>query len=484
MRTAMLTLAALLLSSGLAAAATCEELRTLARPNTTITAAQLVPAAPATAMPAHCRVAATLTPVPGSRIMIEILMPAENWNGKFQAVGNGGWAGTISRGAMAEAVKAGYATASTDTGHQGGQGAEFALGQPERVTDFAYRSVHEMTLTAKAVIAAFYTRPARLSYFNGCSTGGRQGMMEAQRFPEDYDGIIVGAPVYNMNRLSASNLARQVQTIKDPSRTLSPEKITLVTNAVLNACDAGDGVRDTIVSNPQACSFDPAVLACKSGDAASCLTAAQIETVKQAYSPVKTKTGEAVYPGSSRGFEFGLRMPDAPLELHFSGFRYIGRQNASWDPLTFDLEADLALMQKNGGAIEATSPDLAAFKARGGKMLFYHGWADPGPAPENTLAYRAAVEQKLGGSQDDWLRVFLMPGMGHCRGGRGPDEADFVGALDTWRDGGVAPARIDATKRVEGRVEMTRPLCPYPQVARYKGTGSTNDAANFSCAAN
>ena len=480
----MLTLAALALSSSLAAAATCEDLRTFARPNTAITAAQSVAAAPATGMPAHCRVAATLTPVPGSRIMIEILMPAENWNGKFQAVGNGGWAGTISRGAMAEALKGGYATASTDTGHQGGQGAEFALGQPEKVTDFAYRSVHEMTVTAKAVIAAFYARPARLSYFNGCSTGGRQGMMEAQRFPDDYDGIIVGAPVYNMNRLSASNLARQVQIIKDPSHRLSPEKITLVTDAVLNACDAGDGVRDSIVSNPLACSFDPAVLACKSGDAASCLTAKQIETVKQAYSPVKTKTGEAVYPGSSPGFEFGLRMPEAPLELHFSGFRYIGRQNASWDPLTFDLEADLALLQKNGGSIESTDPNLAAFKARGGKMLFYHGWADPGPAPANTLAYRAAVEQKLGGSQDDWLRVFLMPGMGHCRGGRGPDEADFIGALDKWRDGGVAPARIDAAKLTEGRVEMTRPLCPYPQVARYKGTGSTNDAANFSCAAN
>jgi feruloyl esterase len=483
MRTAILTLTGFLaFFSSAAEAATCESLRTaLSRAHTAIGAAELVPAAAATGVPAHCRIVATLRPVAGSEIGVEILLPAENWNGKFQGVGNGGWAGTISRGAMVEALKDGYATASTDTGHRGGQGAEFALGQPEKVTDFAYRSVHEMTLLAKAAVAAFYDRPARLSYFNGCSTGGRQGMMEAQRFPEDYDGIIVGAPVYNMNRLSASNLARQVQIIRDPAHRLSPEKITLVTDSVLNACDAGDGVRDGIVSNPLACSFDPAVLACSSGDAASCLTAKQIETVKQAYTPVKTKTGEAVYPGSSPGFEFGLRMPDAPLELHFSGFRYIGRQNAGWDPLTFDLEADLALLQKHGGSIEATDPNLAAFKARGGKMLFYHGWADPGPAPANTLAYRAAVEQKLGGSQDDWLRVFLMPGMGHCRGGRGPDQADFVSALDKWRDGGVAPARIDASKTTNGKVEMTRPLCAYPQVARYKGTGSTNDAANFSC---
>jgi feruloyl esterase len=380
MRTTIATFIALASLGGVAEAATCESLRaTLTRAHTTITAAELVPAAAATGVPAHCHIVATLRPVAGSEIGIEILLPAANWNGKFQGVGNGGWAGTISRGAMVEALKDGYATASTDTGHRGGQGAEFGLGQPEKVTDFAYRSVHEMTVLAKAAVTVFYDRPARLSYFNGCSTGGRQGMMEAQRFPEDYDAIVVGAPVYNMHRLSASNLARQLQIIKDPSRRLSPEKVTLVTDAVLNACDAGDGVRDGIVSNPLACSFDPAVLACRSGDAASCLTAGQIETIKQAYSPVKTKTGEAVYPGSSPGFEFGLRMPEAPLELHFSGFRHIGRQNASWDPMTFDLEADLALLQKNGGSIEATDPNLAAFKARGGKMLFYHGWADPGP---------------------------------------------------------------------------------------------------------
>jgi feruloyl esterase len=480
----MLTALAFSLLGVLAQAAPCESLRALARPQTTITAAELVPAGGAAALPAHCRVAATLRPSPDSEIGVEIWMPAENWNGKFQAVGNGGWAGTLSLAAMREALKDGYATASTDTGHRGGDGASFALGHPEKVTDFAYRAVHEMTVTAKAVIAAYYSRPARLSYFNGCSTGGRQGLMEAQRYPEDYDGIVAGAPVYNMLKLSASQLARQVETLKTPARRLTPAKITLVANAVTAACDAGDGVRDGIVSNPDRCTFDPAVLACKAGDGADCLTPPQIETVKQAYAPVKTKTGETVYPGSSLGFESGLRMPDAPLELHYSPFRHIGRQDATWDPMTFDLESDLALAMKHGGAIEANDPNLKAFQARGGKLLLYHGWADPGPAPANTIAYVSAAGRAVGGNQDEWMRLFLMPGMGHCRGGRGPDQADFIAALDRWRDAGTAPTRIDASKVTEGRVEMTRPLCAYPQVARYTGKGSTSDAANFVCAAN
>ena len=492
----MLTALALSLLAAVAQAGPCENLRSVTRPHTTITAAQLVPAAQASALPAHCRVAAIVRPSPDSHITVEIWMPVENWNGKFQAVGNGGWAGTLPLSAMAEALKAGYATASTDTGHQGGQGgAAFALGHPEKLIDFAYRSVHEMTVTAKAIIAAYYERPARLSYFNGCSTGGRQGMMEAQRFPEDYDGIVAGAPVYNMIHLSASQLLRQVETLKDPARKLSPDRIALLDKAVIAACDANDGVRDSIVSAPDRCTFDPAVLACNAPvrlkadsttttDAASCLTAPQVETVKTAYSGVKTKAGKAVYPGSALGFETGLRMPDSPLELHFSPFRYIGRQDASWDPLSFDLETDLAAALKHGGAIEATDPNLAAFKARGGKLLFYHGWADPGPAPANTLAYYTAVGQTLGGSQDDWMRVFMMPGVGHCRGGRGPDEADFIGALDRWRESGTAPARIDAARVTDNRIEMTRPLCPYPQIARYTGTGSTNDAANFVCASN
>jgi feruloyl esterase len=481
----MLTVLALSLLSGLMQAFPCENLRTLRHPDATITAAHLVPAGQTAGLPSHCRVAATVRPAPDSQIIVEIWLPAENWNGKFQAVGNGGWAGTLSLPAMREALKAGYATASTDTGHQGGQGgAAFALGHPERLNDFAYRSVHEMTVLAKAVIATYYARPARLAYFNGCSTGGRQGMMEAQRFPEDFDGIVAGAPVYNMIRLSASQVLRQVETIRTPARRLSPGKISLLANAVVAACDGRDGATDGLVSDPERCAFDPGVLACKGGDGPDCLTAPQIETVNRAYSTVRTNDGKPVYPGSAVGFEAGLRMPDAPLELHYSPFRYIGRQDANWDPMSFDLETDLALTLKHGGVIEANDPNLAAFKARGGKLLLYHGWADPGPAPANTIAYLNAVGQTLGGSQESWLRLFLMPGVGHCGGGRGPDRADFIGALDRWRESGVAPVRIDASRVTDKRVDMTRPLCPYPQIARYTGTGRIDAAANFVCMSN
>lgn len=481
----MLTLLALSLLSGGAQADRCESLEALARPNTTITAARLVPADTPASRPAHCRVTAVARPSTDSHITIEIWLPAENWNGKFQAVGNGGWAGVVSTPAMTQALRAGYATASTDTGHQGEQGgAAFALGHPEKVTDFAWRAVHEMTVTAKAAIAEYYGRPARLSYFNGCSTGGRQGLMEAQRFPEDYDGIIAGAPVNNMIRLSASQVQRQVESIKSPARRLSPDKITLLAKAAVAACDAKDGAIDGLISDPEKCDFDPAVLACKAGEGADCLTAAQVETVRRAYSTVKTSTGEAVYPGSVVGFEAGLRMPEAPLELHFSPFRYIGRQDANWDPMMFDLDADLRSTLTRGGVIEANDPNLAAFKARGGKLLLYHGWADPGPSPANTIAYYNAAAQAVGGSPDDWMRFFAMPGMGHCRGGPGPDQADFVGALDRWRDLGIAPSRIEASRVSNGRVEMTRPLCPYPQVARYKGTGNLNEAASFVCTPN
>ena len=427
--------------------------------------------------------AAVLRPSTDSHIEMELWLPTTTWNGKFQAVGNGGWAGAISFSAMQSAVAAGYATASTDTGHKSATNgsAAFAVGHPEKLTDFAWRAVHEMTVKSKALISEFYEKPARLSYFNGCSTGGRQGLMSAQRFPEDFDAIISGAPVYNQIHLSASQLVRQVEVIRDPAKRLTPSKIALLAKSVVAACDADDGVTDGIVGRPDRCAFSPAAIACKAGDGPDCLTAAQVETALRAYQSVRTRNGSAVYPGSSRGFESGIRMPDAPMELHYATFRDIGRQDPKWDPMSFDLDADLTIALKSAPALEATDPNLARFKARGGKLLLYHGWADPGPAPANTIAYVEAVEKALGGKQDDWMRLFLMPGVGHCSGGVGPDRADFIGALDRWRDAGQAPARIEASKVTNGAVEMSRPLCPHPQVAVYSGKGSTNDAANFAC---
>jgi feruloyl esterase len=474
----------------------CDSLKTLSLARATVTAVEFVAAggqAPgrggrggaATPLPAHCRVAVTLTPSADSHIEMELWLPAENWNGKFLAVGNGGWAGSISFDAMASGLRRGYATASNDTGHKDGSAA-FAVGHPEKLVDFGYRAMHEMAVQSKAMIQAFYRRAPNLSYYQGCSTGGRQGMMAAQRFPDDFDAIVAGAPVYNMVHLNVSQVAAQVDMLKHPSSLVPPEKRTLFANAVVAACDQRDGVKDGIISEPRACKFDPAVLACKAADSPDCLTAAQVENASRAYGPVTLTSGAVVYPGRSPGFETGWRIPTpgAPLNPLFTDMvRFVGRQDPNWDPTTFNLETDLALALKQAGFVEANDPDLAKFKARGGKLLLYHGWADPGPAPENTINYYEAVNRRLGGRQDDWMRLFLMPGVGHCGGGVGPDQADFLGAIERWKEERVAPTQIIATRPAgrSGSTPMSRPLCPHPQVARYNGSGSTDDAKNFTC---
>jgi feruloyl esterase len=489
--------AAALLQSPVPQQTACDALKTLSRPHLTITAVEFVAAGVASPgrggrggaaapLPAHCRLTAMLTPSSDSNIEMALWLPTDNWNGKFLAVGNGGWAGTISFDAMAEGLRRGYATASNDTGHKGGTAA-FAVGHPEKVIDFAYRAMHEMTVQSKAIVQTFYRRGPQLSYYQGCSTGGRQGLMEAQRYPDDFDAIIAAAPVNNMVHLNVSQVALQVDMLRNASRLLPPDKKTLFASAVVEACDQRDGVKDGIVSEPRACTFDPAVLACKSADSPGCLTPDQITNARSAWAPATTKSGAMVYPGRSPGFESGWRIPTpgAPLNPLFTDMpRFVGRQDPNWDSMTFDFETDLALALKNGGSIEATDPDLAKFKARGGKLLMYHGWADPGPAPENTINYYEAVNRRLGGRQDEWMRLFLMPGVGHCGGGVGPDQADFLGALERWREQGVAPGQIIATRpagRGGSATPMSRPLCPHPQVARYTGSGSTDEAKNFTC---
>lgn len=466
----------------------CEALMSLALPDATITSADFVAAAGTQqggSLPEHCRVAVVLEPSADSHIEMELWMPTRDWNGKFLALGNGGWAGSIQTNAIANGLRQGYAAASNDTGHKGGS-AEFAVGHPEKLIDFGYRAMHQMAVQSKSIIEAFYDRAPALSYYQGCSTGGRQGMMEAQRYPEDFDAIIAGAPVYNVVHLNVSQVALQVGMLRNPDTIVPPEKVTLFANAVVEACDANDGVRDNIVSDPRTCSFDPVVLTCTSGDVGSCLTPAQAANARSAYLPVTTNDGDLVYPGRSPGFESGWRIPTPgrPLNPLFADSpRYLGHQDADWDVMSFDLETDLALALENGGFIEANDPDLAEFRNRGGKLLLYHGWADPGPAPENTIAYYDAVTEELGGSQDDWMRLFLLPGVGHCGGGVGPDQADFLGAMEAWRESDIAPDRIMATRRAGrgGQTEMSRPLCRYPEVPRYSGTGSTNDAMNFTC---
>jgi feruloyl esterase len=535
----MITLTAMTLAAMLQQAAPCESLRTLTLPNTTITTAQLVPAgpftapqqgppggpvvpaaapaagdagrgggggrgaggraggegggargggapaAPATVLPAHCRVAATLKPSADSLIDIEVWLPAENWNGKFQAVGNGGWAGTISFPAMATALQEGYATASTDTGHKGGN-ALFAIGHPEKLVDFAHRAVHEMTVQAKAIITAYYSRPARLSYWNGCSTGGRQGLMSAQKYPEDFDAIVAGAPANYQTHLHAWDLIVAMPVLKDPAAAVPAAKLAMVTRAVIAACDGRDGVADGVLNNPPACTFDVASLQCKAGDADSCLTAPQVASMKRVYAAGKTASGQVVFPGKALGSEAGFGMwlaGQAAPPISVGSFQ-VAYQNAQWDAKTFDLDRDLPVVDQQVGAIvNATNPDLRAFKARGGKIIMYHGWNDTAISPGNAIDYFTSVQKRMGGKQEDFIRLYMAPGMNHCGGGVGPNQVNWMAALERWRESGDEPDRIDALRVTNNRVDMTRPLCPYPQVAQYKGTGSTNDAGNFVCKA-
>src|SRR5262245_54907293 len=345
----MSSLALMLLAAFAQQQAPCEALKSLSLRNATITSAEFVPAGPQQAgrggrgqagaqLPAHCRVAAVLTPSSDSHIEMELWMPAENWNGKFLAVGNGGWAGNIETNAIANGLRKGYADASNDTGHTGGS-ASFSVGHPEKVIDFGYRSMHEMAVQSKTIIQSFYKQAPRLSYYQGCSTGGRQGMMEAQRYPDDFDAIVAGAPVYNQIHLNESQVALQVEMLKNPARLVPPAKITLLANAVMGACVEKDGVKDGIINDPQICRFDPATLMCKAAAAADCLTAAQVDNVKKAYTPVKMSSGEWVYPPHSPGFETGWRIPSPGTALNplfADAPRYLGHQDANWDVLSFD----------------------------------------------------------------------------------------------------------------------------------------------------
>jgi feruloyl esterase len=285
-----------------------------------------------------------------------------------------------------------------------------------------------------------------------------------------------------MVHMNAAVLTHQVAILKDQRRQLTMQKRALLAESVRKACDATDGVRDGLVSDPPRCAFDPSTLLCHDTDTESCLTQPQLDAVKQFYAGVKTTTGEAVYPGSSFGVESAIRTlgGGAPSDLQTNVFRYLAHQDPKWDVLSFDLDKDLSLGLQRAGVLEASDPNLARFKARGGKLILFHGWADPGPAPASTINYYARVGESMG-AQGDWMRLFLVPGMDHCRGGPGPNEADFATALAQWRESGVAPDSIRVSHRTEERIDRTRLLCPYPQIARYKGAGSTDDAASFEC---
>ena len=490
-----------------APAVSCDSLASLALPNGTITGTEAVeagafvpPMPPGRslsegqarqygALPAFCRVAATLTPSSDSDIKVEVWMPAEGWNGKLQAVGNGAFTGSLRYGggrSMASGLERGYATASTDTGHVGGS-AEFGYEHPEKVVDFGWRSVLEMTVTAKQVIGAYYGDGPQYAYWFGCSAGGRQAMKEAQRFPEDYDGIIAGAPGNDwMGRAAGSlRVAKHLEANEDAR--LSDEEVQLVHTAVLDACDAADGVTDRVVGDPERCDFDPAVLQCSGAGGDGCLTAAQVHTVQMMYSsPENPKTGRAitgVLPGSETNWT-NLGWTRSARGTGLDQYRYLVYADPEWTIDRFDFATDIvAAEETDDDTLNALDPNLQPFFDRGGKLLAYHGWSDAQISPANATQYYQRVLETVGDEATvrDGFRLFMAPGMGHCGGGEGPNAFDALTVMEQWVEQGQAPDRIVASRTRDGAVDRTRPLCPYPQLAVYTGTGSTDDAENFVC---
>ena len=441
-------------------------------------------AQPPLSVPAYCRVLMVLTPSSDSLIDTAVFLPAENWNGKLQVVGNGGWAGSISYPAMAAALREGYATASNDTGHRAndaGGGGMFALGHPEKITDFAYRAMHDTVVKAKLITAAFYGRGPKYSYYNGCSTGGRQGLIEITKFPDDFDAASVGAPANPHVHLHAAGVERSLELMKN-NAPLTEAKVETLHKAVMDSCDALDGVKDEIISNPEKCHYNPAALLCKGADGPTCLTAPELETVRIVFGDVKTKKGEVIWTGYPAGTELQVaslrNVPKSPGGV-WDVIRILGHQDKDYDWHNFDLDTEVAQADKAG--IDVLTYDLSAFKAHGGKLLLYHGWADSTIPPEHTVMYYKEVLAKMGKKQDDWFKLYMEPGMAHCGGGPGPNQFNKMGVIERWREAGQAPEAIVAEHVTGSNVDMTRPLCPYPQEAVYSGAGSTNDAASFSC---
>ena len=430
----------------------CETLARTALPNARITAAEAVPAgrfAPPGAapggqgaagfeVPAFCRVAATLTPSSDSDIKAEVWLPTSSWNGKFMMVGNGGWSGSISYPAMAQALARGYATASTDTGHEGSRGI-FALGHKEKLVDFAWRAVHETAVKSKAVIEAYYGGAPRLSYWNGCSSGGKQGLKEVQKFPADFDGVIAGAPANNWVRLQTQSLWASEANI--PKGATAPiigdAQAALLHKGVIDQCDSLDGLKDGQVQDPRQCKFKPSSLLCKAGQSpAECLTPTQVAAADKIYAAVHNpRTGELIYPGMPPGSELTWKpVIGKPWETGDDHYKYTVFNDPKWDFYSLDFDHDLAKAEAADVGIVATDPDLSAFKARGGKIIQYHGWADPFIPTENSINYYESVVARQGGlnATEEFHRLFLIPGMGHCAGAY---NLDWITALEQWREG-------------------------------------------------
>jgi hypothetical protein len=500
----------------------CENVMTLKISGTTISGARVVAAgefvppgvpannpalAPFRSLPAFCRIEGVIRPSSDSEIGFEVWAPVAGWNGKYLGMGNGGFAGSIVYGSMGDALRAGYATSGTDTGHKAAStDFKWAQGHPEKLIDYGYRAIHEVAVKSKTIIQALSGRSPSKSYFSSCSNGGRQGLMEAQRFPEDYDGIIAGAPSLDATGIGAGYAWNLRALEVPPGAYISASKVAAIDRAVLDACDARDGISDGVLDDPRKCSFDPRDLLCKSSDSDSCLTERQVAALQKVYEgPVDSsgrRIGEGFLPGGEAG-QGGWRAwitGTAPgTSLQFGYFSAVA-DAYSVDIKTYDFDRDPQKWEERlGNILNAVNPDLRAFHARGGKLILYHGWSDAGIPPTGTIRYHESVASTVGaGVAQQFLRLYMIPGMQHCFGGNGTTVFDpfptaesnpgrsLFRALERWTEQDIAPESILATRfntpgNPASGVLRTRPLCPYPQVARYRGTGSTDDGANFTC---
>jgi feruloyl esterase len=440
-------------------------------------------------MPEHCDVRGVIWP----EARFAVKLPA-TWNNRFEMVGNGGWAGTITLAAVDSAVRQGYAATSTDTGHdaQKEPGASFAYPGPNnpyaarKVIDFGYLAVHETALLARKMIRAYYGSDPLYSYWVGCSTGGRQGLMEAQRYPEDFDGYVVGAPVLNLTGLQTKSIYNYLAAGTGPAA-IKADKAQVLSKAFYEKCDALDGVKDGLVENPLRCAFDPAkdLEKCAAGsDGPNCFTSAQIEALKKVYDGVRDSRGMLLFPGMPPGGD-GAAATGFNLSESFMKFMaFDPAPGPNWDFHTFNIDTDPARMAAVALRIDATIPDLTAVKMRGGKILHYHGWSDPGVSPKMSINYQEAAMKAMGEKETaDFYRLFMVPGMGHCQGGPGCGNVDWLAPVVNWVEKGTAPSVLIGAHVEGGKTTRTRPICAYPNQAHYKGTGSIDAAENFTCVA-
>lgn len=500
----------------------CGELVKLSLPDVTLTSAtnvaagQFIPPGSSNALetPEFCRVVAVAKPTSDSAINFEVWIPTgTRWNHDFLGVGNGGYTGAIRYADLADALKRGFTAASTDTGHTGAD-LTFAAGHPEKIVDWGYRAIRIMTVSAKLILRAYSGAFPKYSFFMGCSTGGHQALSEVQRFPTDYDGVVAGDPGNDRVHLNVGFLWAFAATHDSNGNAILPtSKLPLINRAAVAACDSADGVKDGIISDPQACHFDPGVLLCKSEENDQCLTANQITAVKKVYAgPRNPRTGEKIiagYPPGSEspvgddwagGWKAYITDRKEPMRLDF--WRFWVFNDPTWDWRTFDYDRNVAYADGKLAAINASNPDLGVFQSRGGKILMYSGWADPIGPPMDAIDYYKRVEEAIGGRQktETFFRLFMVPGMAHCGGGPGPNifggygppapisplikidpDHDVLSALVRWVENGSAPDYIVASHLTNDMIDRTRLLCPYPKVASWNGTGISDDAQNFTC---